>query len=59
MIETVTDDEIMAAYRTLAEDEGIFCEPSSATSLAGSWRSPPAAALDLEAIVVCVLTGPA
>ena len=34
-IEAVTDDEILAAYRTLASDEGIFCEPSSATSVAG------------------------
>ena len=34
-IEAVTDDEILAAYRDLARMEGIFCEPSSAASVAG------------------------
>jgi threonine synthase len=42
-IEAVTDDEILAAYRSLAEEEGIFCEPSSATSLAGVAARPRAA----------------
>ncbi len=35
LIETVTDDEIVAAYRELATSQGIFCEPASAASLAG------------------------
>src|SRR5206468_736880 len=34
-IEAVTDDEILAAYRDLASEEGVFCEPSSAASVAG------------------------
>jgi threonine synthase len=33
-IDSVTDDEILAAYRDLATAEGIFCEPSSAASVA-------------------------
>jgi threonine synthase len=37
LIEAVTDDEILAAYRELA-NHGIFCEPSSATSLAGVFK---------------------
>jgi threonine synthase len=56
-IEAVTDDEILAAYRTLAEEEGIFCEPSSAAGMAGISRLAEEGALDAEATIVCVLTG--
>ncbi len=31
----VSDREILAAYRLLAEEEGVFCEPSSAAGVAG------------------------
>ncbi|MFM7449683.1 MAG: threonine synthase [Leptolyngbyaceae cyanobacterium] len=51
----VTDDEILDAYRLLASQEGIFCEPASAASVAGLLKvkdQVPAAAT-----VVCVLTG--
>ena len=56
-IEAVTDDEILAAYRDLAELEGIFCEPSSAASVAGVTKLAHAGALDRDALVVAVLTG--
>ena len=56
-IASVTDDEILAAYRSLAHDEGIFCEPSSATSLAGVTALAAAGGLPRDALVVCVLTG--
>ena len=56
-IESVTDDEILAAYRSLAEDEGVFCEPSSATSLAGVTAVAARGGLPRDAVVVCVLTG--
>jgi threonine synthase len=56
-IDSVTDDEILAAYRSLAEDEGIFCEPSSATSLAGVAAIASRGGLPRDAVVVCVLTG--
>lgn len=58
-IEAVTDDEILAAYQALAEEEGIFCEPSSAASVAGIVKLVGAAtgAIDPDALVVCVLTG--
>jgi threonine synthase len=50
---SVTDDEIAAAWRSLAREEGVFCEPASAAALAGL-----AAAGDLAGSrVVCVLTG--
>jgi threonine synthase len=32
---SVTDDEIAAAWRSLARLEGVFCEPASAAALAG------------------------
>ncbi len=35
VIGMVTDHEIRAAYKKLAETEGIFCEPASAASIAG------------------------
>ncbi len=35
MIGKVSDKEILAAYRLLAEEEGVFCEPSSAAGVAG------------------------
>ena len=31
----MTDDEIMDAYRFLAAEESVFCEPASAASVAG------------------------
>ena len=35
VIDSVSDDEILDAYRLLASHEGIFCEPASAASFAG------------------------
>ncbi len=57
LIETVTDDEIVAAYRDLATHQGIFCEPASAASLAGVCKLAAAGRIDRDATVVCVLTG--
>ena len=34
-IDAVTDEEILAAYRFLAEQESVFCEAASAASVAG------------------------
>jgi threonine synthase len=52
-IEAVTDEEIVAAYRLLAEREGVFCEPASAAAVAGLLRHGARGARR----VVCVLTG--
>jgi threonine synthase len=56
-ISAVTDDEILAAYRSLAELEGVFCEPSSAASVAGVTKLAAAGSLERDALVVAVLTG--
>ena len=56
-IDAVTDDEILAAHRDVARLEGVFCEPSSAASLAGVAKAARAGELDAETTVVCVLTG--
>ncbi len=52
-IEAVTDEEILAAYRLLAEEESVFCEAASAASVAGLLRTQ----VPSGATVVCVLTG--
>jgi len=56
-IDAVTDGEILAAYRALAREEGIFCEPASAAGVAGVTRAAEAGELDPDSVVVCVLTG--
>lgn len=58
MIDLVTDDEILAAYKLLASKDGVFCEPASAAGVAGVlkleqqgfWK-------DKSGTLVCVLTG--
>jgi threonine synthase len=49
----VTDEQILDAYRFLAANEGVFCEPASAASVAGLLVH---GAPDARRIV-CVLTG--
>jgi len=56
-IESVTDDQILAAYRDLARMEGIFCEPASAASVAGIRMLVAEGGIDPGATIVCVLTG--
>jgi threonine synthase len=52
-IAAVSDAQILDAYRFLASTEGVFCEPASATGVAGILAH---GAGDAER-VVCVLTG--
>ncbi|HEY3283851.1 MAG TPA: threonine synthase [Armatimonadota bacterium] len=56
-ISTVTDDEIVAAYRILASEEGVFCEPASAASVAGVLKLSAARPFPEGSTIVCVLTG--
>lgn len=57
LIDSVTDAEIMAAYRLLGRAEGVFCEPASAASLAGVEKLYKGGYFTAGAQVVCVLTG--
>ena len=57
LIEAVSDTQILDAWRDLAHLEGVFCEPSSAASLAGIRRLAAGNRLDRDATIVCVLTG--
>jgi len=52
-----TDDEILAAQKLLADKEGVFCEPASATSLAGAMRDINSGKIQENSKVVCTLTG--
>lgn len=51
----VTDEEILTAYRLLACQEGVFCEPASAASVAGLLKVKDQ--VPEGATIVCVLTG--
>lgn len=51
----VSDAEILDAYRLLASEEGVFCEPASAASVAGLLKVKDR--VPDNATVVCVLTG--
>ncbi len=52
-IRSVSDSEILAAFRLLASKEGMFCEPASAAAVAGLLKYGPEGAQE----IVCVLTG--
>jgi threonine synthase len=57
VIEAVSDEEILTAYRMLAQDEGVFGEPASAASVAGLFKMSRQG-LDLSnSTIVCIITG--
>jgi threonine synthase len=58
-VAAVSDDQILDAYRWLADSEGVFCEPASAASVAGllAHGLPTADGEPAPESVVCVLTG--
>ncbi|MCS4503230.1 Threonine synthase [wastewater metagenome] len=53
----LTDEEILATQRMLADHEGIFCEPASAASVAGTLRDVRSGRIEAGSTVVCTLTG--
>ncbi len=57
VIESVTDSEMLDAYRALARLEGVFAEPASAASVAGVRKLAKSGRLEDSAVVVCTLTG--
>jgi threonine synthase len=64
MIDIVSDEEILAAQKWLAQNEGIFVEPASAASIAGlfKWCDSADSAHSFQKIqegsrIVCTVTG--
>lgn len=56
-IDSVTDGEILEAYKMIAVQEGIFCEPASAASIAGVLKKASEGLFQKGETVVCTLTG--
>ena len=57
LIDSVTDDEILAAYRLVAAKEGIFIEPSSAAGIAGLIKKQNEGKLPKNKRIVITVTG--
>ncbi|MDR2427165.1 MAG: threonine synthase [Endomicrobium sp.] len=59
IIDSVTDEEILEAYSMIAINEGVFCEPASASSLAGliKYIRRGYFKTTLPVKTVCILTG--
>jgi threonine synthase len=56
-IQSVTDRQILSAYRLLARSEAVFVEPASAASVAGLLKVAAAGDLEPGQRVVCTVTG--
>ena len=56
-VRALPDERILAAYRMLAQEEGVFCEPASATSVAALLEGVADGLVAPGSTVVCVLTG--
>jgi threonine synthase len=52
-----SDEHILEAYRMLAREEGVFCEPASAASIAGVIAYARKGLFRQGDVVVCTLTG--
>lgn len=57
VIEAITDEDILAAYKLLANKEGILAEPASAISVAGVIKKQAERIFCKGDVVVCTLTG--
>ena len=57
LIDSVTDDEILAAYRLVSAKEGIFVEPSSAAGIAGLIKKQKEGKLPKDKRIVITVTG--
>ena len=54
---SLPDEEILATQKLLASNEGIFCEPASATSVTGALHDIENGNISDGSTVVCTLTG--
>ena len=57
LIDAITDEQILDAYRLLARTEGVFVEPASAASVAGLLATAADGRLPRGALAVCTVTG--
>src|SRR5215831_9512767 len=57
LIDSVTDRQILAAYRLLAAKEAVFGELASAAGVAGLLQARENGQLDAGSVVVCTITG--
>ena len=57
VIEAISDDEILTAYKLLADCEGVLSEPASAASVAGVIKKQQEGLFRKGDVVVCTLTG--
>ncbi|HEX5016764.1 MAG TPA: threonine synthase [Actinomycetes bacterium] len=57
LIDAVTDREILATYRLLSSQEGVFVEPASASGVAGLLKMAEAGTLDRGLTIACTVTG--
>ncbi|HKY64128.1 MAG TPA: threonine synthase [bacterium] len=56
-IDSVSDEEILEAFRLVASLDGYFCEPASAASIAGVLKAAKKGIFKKGDTVVCTLTG--
>lgn len=57
LIDSVTDEQILAAYRLLAAKESVFVEPASAAGVAGLIQAKERGQLDAGQKIVVTVTG--
>jgi threonine synthase len=57
VIDSVTDRQILSAYRLLAAKEAVFGELASAAGVAGLLQAREKGQLDAGSLVVCTITG--
>ncbi|MDH5661513.1 MAG: threonine synthase [Elusimicrobiota bacterium] len=57
VIDTVTDKEIVEAYKMLSSVEGLFVEPASAAGVAGLVKYVRQGYFSRPSTIVCILTG--
>lgn len=57
LIDSVTDEEILKAYKLMTSKEGVFSEPASNASIAGLLKLHEQGKLEPNQTVVAILTG--
>lgn len=55
----IRDEQAWTVQQRLAREEGIFCEPAAAASMAGALQAAASGELSSQAVVVCLITGTA